>query len=106
MSRVYNFSAGPSVLPEEVLREAADDGRLPVGAVDRRINQDAQLVDQAVGEEAPVDDAAAFKKQRFDIKKFLNALKRMRQSSSSFALKNVGNTHGTKFLQILIAEII
>lgn len=25
MSRVYNFSAGPAVLPEEVLREAADD---------------------------------------------------------------------------------
>ena len=23
MSRVYNFSAGPAVLPEEVLREAA-----------------------------------------------------------------------------------
>ena len=25
MSRVYNFSAGPAVLPEEVLKEAADD---------------------------------------------------------------------------------
>ena len=25
MSRVYNFSAGPGVLPEEVLREAADE---------------------------------------------------------------------------------
>ena len=25
MSRVYNFSAGPAVLPEEVLREAADE---------------------------------------------------------------------------------
>ena len=24
MSRVYNFSAGPAVLPEEVLKEAAD----------------------------------------------------------------------------------
>ena len=23
--RVYNFSAGPAVLPEEVLREAADE---------------------------------------------------------------------------------
>ncbi|MDD6193784.1 MAG: 3-phosphoserine/phosphohydroxythreonine transaminase [Lachnospiraceae bacterium] len=27
MSRVYNFSAGPAVLPEEVLREAADEMR-------------------------------------------------------------------------------
>ena len=25
MDRVYNFSAGPAVLPEEVLREAADE---------------------------------------------------------------------------------
>ena len=25
MSIVYNFSAGPAVLPEEVLREAADE---------------------------------------------------------------------------------
>ena len=25
MSRVYNFSAGPAVLPEEVLKEAADE---------------------------------------------------------------------------------
>ena len=25
MSRVYNFSAGPAVLPEEVLRELADE---------------------------------------------------------------------------------
>lgn len=25
MGRVYNFSAGPAVLPEEVLREAADE---------------------------------------------------------------------------------
>ena len=25
MSRVYNFSAGPAVLPESVLREAADE---------------------------------------------------------------------------------
>lgn len=25
MNRVYNFSAGPAVLPEEVLREAADE---------------------------------------------------------------------------------
>ena len=25
MARVYNFSAGPAVLPEEVLREAADE---------------------------------------------------------------------------------
>ena len=25
MKRVYNFSAGPTVLPEEVLREAADE---------------------------------------------------------------------------------
>lgn len=25
MSRVYNFSAGPSMLPEEVLRKAADE---------------------------------------------------------------------------------
>ena len=25
MSRVYNFSAGPAVLPEAVLQEAADD---------------------------------------------------------------------------------
>ena len=24
MSRVYNFSAGPAVLPEEVLKEATD----------------------------------------------------------------------------------
>ena len=26
MSRVYNFSAGPAVLPETVLKEVADDG--------------------------------------------------------------------------------
>ena len=25
MERVYNFSAGPAVLPEEVLKEAADE---------------------------------------------------------------------------------
>ena len=25
MSRVYNFSAGPAVLPEEVLREAQEE---------------------------------------------------------------------------------
>ncbi|MCH4239070.1 MAG: aminotransferase class V-fold PLP-dependent enzyme, partial [Oscillospiraceae bacterium] len=25
MKRVYNFSAGPSMLPEEVLRQAADE---------------------------------------------------------------------------------
>ena len=25
MARVYNFSAGPAVLPEEVLREAAEE---------------------------------------------------------------------------------
>ena len=25
MKRVYNFSAGPSMLPEEVLRKAADE---------------------------------------------------------------------------------
>ena len=25
MKRVYNFSAGPAVLPEEVLREAAEE---------------------------------------------------------------------------------
>ena len=25
MSRVYNFAAGPAVLPEEVLKEAADE---------------------------------------------------------------------------------
>ena len=25
MSRVYNFSAGPAVLPEEVLREASEE---------------------------------------------------------------------------------
>ena len=25
MSRVYNFSAGPAVLPEAVLKEAADE---------------------------------------------------------------------------------
>ena len=25
MSRVYNFSAGPAVLPEEVLKEAAQE---------------------------------------------------------------------------------
>ena len=25
MSRVYNFSAGPAVLPEEVLKEARDE---------------------------------------------------------------------------------
>ena len=25
MARVYNFSAGPAVLPEEVLKEAADE---------------------------------------------------------------------------------
>ena len=25
MSRVYNFSAGPAVLPEEVLRQAAEE---------------------------------------------------------------------------------
>ena len=25
MKRVYNFSAGPAVLPEEVLKEAADE---------------------------------------------------------------------------------
>lgn len=25
MSRVYNFSAGPAVLPEEVLKEVADE---------------------------------------------------------------------------------
>ena len=25
MARVYNFSAGPAVLPEEVLQEAADE---------------------------------------------------------------------------------
>ena len=28
MSRVYNFSAGPAVLPEEVLKEAADESPL------------------------------------------------------------------------------
>ena len=27
MSRVYNFSAGPAVLPEEVLRTAAEEIR-------------------------------------------------------------------------------
>ena len=26
MARVYNFSAGPAVLPEEVLKEAAEEG--------------------------------------------------------------------------------
>ena len=25
MARVYNFSAGPAVLPEEVLKEAAEE---------------------------------------------------------------------------------
>ena len=25
MSRVYNFSAGPAVMPEEVLREASEE---------------------------------------------------------------------------------
>ena len=30
MSRVYNFSAGPAVLPEEVLKEAADDYKEPI----------------------------------------------------------------------------
>ena len=25
MSRVYNFSAGPAILPEEVLKEAAEE---------------------------------------------------------------------------------
>ena len=30
MSRVYNFSAGPAVLPEEVLKEAAEIGRAHV----------------------------------------------------------------------------
>ena len=34
MSRVYNFSAGPAVLPEEVLtRSAGRDDGLPVDAV-------------------------------------------------------------------------
>ena len=28
MSRVYNFSAGPAVLPESVLKSAAEDVRL------------------------------------------------------------------------------
>ena len=28
MARVYNFSAGPSTLPEKVLKQAADDGYL------------------------------------------------------------------------------
>ena len=30
MARVYNFSAGPAVLPEEVLREAAQEDRKSV----------------------------------------------------------------------------
>ena len=31
VARVYNFSAGPAVLPEEVLREAADEMFWSVG---------------------------------------------------------------------------
>ena len=32
MHRVYNFSAGPAVLPEEVLKEAADEMLITEGA--------------------------------------------------------------------------
>lgn len=31
MGRVYNFSAGPAVLPEEVLKEAAEEMLWRVG---------------------------------------------------------------------------
>ena len=36
MSRVYNFSAGPAVMPEEVLREAADEMLDYQGTGDRK----------------------------------------------------------------------
>ena len=42
MSRVYNFSAGPAALPEEVLREAAEE----TGAV---LIETAALFDDGAG---------------------------------------------------------
>ncbi len=42
MSRVYNFSAGPAVLPEEVLKEAAEE-----------------MLDVGDGDEPPLKDVPA-----------------------------------------------
>ena len=39
MSRVYNFSAGPAVLPVEVLEEAAKDMGAPLELVLERLKQ-------------------------------------------------------------------
>ncbi len=46
MSRVYNFSAGPAVLPEEVLKEAADemlDYRGSGRSEERRVGKECRL---------------------------------------------------------------
>ena len=37
MSRVYNFSAGPAVLPEPVLKEVADEMMDYQGTVNRHL---------------------------------------------------------------------
>ena len=52
MARVYNFSAGPAVLPEEVLREAADEmldykgsGQSVMEKLDRKCNEIIAIAD-------------------------------------------------------------
>lgn len=53
MSRVYNFSAGPAVLPEEVLREAADEmmdykgSGMSVMEMSHRSSSFAEIIEEA-----------------------------------------------------------
>ena len=54
MGRVYNFSAGPAVLPEEVLREAAEE------MLDRvnKLKDVSQEMAEELGREASVEELA------------------------------------------------
>ena len=57
MSRVYNFSAGPAVLPEEVLKEAAAEMLLEAkGFENAVVNLTGETADVVVPE-ADLEDA-------------------------------------------------
>ena len=63
MSRVYNFSAGPAVLPEEVLKEAADEMLDYKGCWNVRYGNESSILKLSM---------TSLKKQRADLRELMN----------------------------------
>ena len=92
MSRVYNFSAGPSMLPEEVLKTAAAE-MLEFGSTGQSV---MELSHRRTEDQAICDETVALLRELMEIPEEYEVLMLQGGASSQFAMLPLNLFNGSK----------